>query len=113
MKIHAVNFLVALGISALVAYGLWAMDGDLKNYIAVGSFAFLAGTLVPAIGIDYEYKRRAVNVRVVCGSFAAVGFFLNLILSYVGSAPIPYIIVSAVSFLLYMFIANAIYSVNQ
>lgn len=113
MKIHAVNFLVAFAISAFVAYGLWSMDGDLKNYIAIGSFAFLAGTLVPAIGIDYEYTKRAVNLRVVCGSFAVIGFLISLACSFVGSSPTLYIIVSAISFFIYMFIANAIYSVRQ
>lgn len=113
MTLRMTNFLIALAVSGLLAYGIWSLDGSLRNYIAVGSFAYFAGTLVPAIGIEYEYSRRAANVRVVCGSFFVVGLLANLVYSFVGSSPILYIIGSAICFLLYMFIANAIYSVKQ
>lgn len=45
MKIHPVNFMIAVAVSALVAYGLWSIDGPLKNFVAVGSFVFFCRNL--------------------------------------------------------------------
>lgn len=113
MKLHVVNFMVAVSISALVAYGLWSMDGELKNFVAVGSFVFMAGTLVPSMGIDFESARRAVNLRAVCGIFFAIGLGINAAFSLVGASQTAYVLVNAITFLIFVVIANSIYNANQ
>jgi hypothetical protein len=113
MRINLANLLIALTISALLGYGLWAAGDDLKNYVGVGSFAYLAGTLCPAIGIQYELERSAVNLRVVCGIFFTLGLALNLGFALMGTSAIAYIVSAAVSFLVYLFVAGSIYSARE
>ena len=113
MKLHVVNFLVTVSISALIAYGLWSIDGDLKNFVAVGSFVFMVGTLVPSFGIDFDVARRAVNLRVVCGIFFVIGLVMNTVFSFIGTSQTMYVLVNAIVFLLFVVIANSIYNANQ
>ncbi|MEI7429378.1 MAG: hypothetical protein WCL27_02910 [Betaproteobacteria bacterium] len=113
MKVNPVNFLVAIAISALLAFGLWSLDGELRNHVAVGGFVFLAGTLAPGIGIEFELARRAVNLRLVSIVFFVIGLVINAVFSLINLSSTTYTIVSAVVFLLYVLLANAIYSAKQ
>jgi len=113
MKINAINSLVALLISLLLAYAFWSLDGTLKNYVLVGSFFFLVGTLIPAIGITHESQRVLVNLRVLSGVFFAIALAINGIYSMIAAAPTAYIILSALLFVVYLFIANTVTSVKQ
>lgn len=113
MKIHPVNLPAALAISALIAYGLWSLDGALKNFVAVGATAFLAGTLIPCIGIQYEPGRHAVNFRVVSGLFFVIGLLINSVFAFLGAGQAAYVVISAVVFLVYVTAANAIYGARQ
>ncbi len=113
MQIHPANFLIAVAISALIAYGLWSMDGSLKAYVAIGSFAYCAGTLGPAIGINLEFARNATNLRVVCVVFFMIGLALNLTFALIGSSQTLYILICAISFLVYVFLANSLYNAKQ
>ena len=100
MKIQPVNFLIAIALSALLSYGLWSMDAPLKNYIAVGAFVFLAGTLTPCIGIHYEQARRAVNLKVLCAVFFLLGLVENVAFSLLDASATFYIITCSISFLI-------------
>jgi hypothetical protein len=113
MRINSVNFLVAIAISALMAFGLWSLDGELKNYVAVGAFVFLSGTLAPGIGIEYELARRAVNLRIASIVFFMIGLLINGAFSLINFSSTAYTIISAVVFLVYVLLANAIYSAKQ
>jgi energy-converting hydrogenase Eha subunit E len=113
MKINPVNFLVAIALSALLAFGLWSFDGELKNYVAVGAFTFLAGTLAPGIGVEFEFARRALNLRIVSLGFFVIGLVINSVFSLISLSSTAYTIVSTVAFLLYVLLANAIYSSKQ
>lgn len=113
MRINIMNFMIALAIGALIAYGFWMLDGSLKTYVGIGSFVFIAGTLSPAIGIHFEFARNATTVRVVCMVFFVVGLVVNLGFAVVGNSATAYIIFSAVSFLIYLFIANLVYNAKQ
>jgi hypothetical protein len=113
MKIHPVNFMIAVAVSALVAYGLWSIDGPLKNFVAVGSFVFFAGTLTPCMGINYERARNAINLRIVSIVFFVIGAVLNATFSFIDVSQTAYILVIAISFLIYIFLANAIYNAKQ
>ena len=113
MKIQPVNFLIAIALSALLSYGLWSMDAPLKNYIAVGAFVFLAGTLTPCIGILDEQARRAVNLKVLCAVFFLLGLVENVAFSLLDASATFYIITCSISFLIFVFLANSTYSSRQ
>lgn len=113
MKMHPVNFLIAVAVSALIAYGLWSVDGSLKNYVAVGSFVFLVGTLAPGMGIQHELARRAVNLRIVCMLFFVLGLAINTFFALYSDSQTAYIIVNTIVFLIYVFFANMIFGSRQ
>lgn len=113
MKVSTVNFLIAVLASLILAYALWNIDGELKNYVAVGGFVFCVGTLVPCFGISYDYRPRATNLRAVSGVFFFVGLAINGVFSIVSASAAIYIVISALCFLAYIFIANSIYGAPQ
>lgn len=113
MKINPVNFLIAILISAILAYALWSIGGDLQNYIAVGAFVFFAGTLAPTIGGAYEQARNGTNLRVTSAVFFALGLGINGLFAMISFSATAYIVVSALAFLLYVFLANAVFSARQ
>jgi len=109
VKINTVNLLIALFVSALVAYGLGSVESGLANYVAIGTFVFMAGTLVPMIGLSFEYQRNAINLRIVCAIFMFVGLVINLFFLFLASSATAYIITSSILFLIYLLIGNSIY----
>lgn len=113
MNIRPINFMIAIFASALIAYMLSTVEGSLQNYVVVGSFLFLAGTLTPAIGIEFSYARRATNLRMICGIFFTIGLLINGICTLLQVGPTTYIIGSALTFLLFAFVANAVYGAHQ
>jgi hypothetical protein len=113
MKINPVNVLLAVLVSAIMAFGLWSFDGELKNYVAVGAFFFFAGTLLPMIGGGFESARRGLNLRTVSSVFFVLGLMVNGFFAMLGLSATAYVIVSALVFLVYVFLANAIYSARQ
>lgn len=113
MKINPVNTLVAVLLSALLAYALWSVDGELKNYVAVGAFVFFAGTLVPMIGGSYEYARNGFNLRVVSGVFFALALLVNVMFASFSWSATAYIVSNAALFLVYVLLGNLIYGARQ
>lgn len=113
MKINPVNALIAVLLSALIAYALWSADGALKNYVAVGAFFFLAATLVPLIGASYEQARKGVNLRVTSGVFCAIAVLDNVLFATVDFSATAYIVTTALFFLVYVLLANVIYGARQ
>lgn len=113
MKINPINFLIAVLVSAILAYALWSFGGDLRNHIAVGAFVFFAGTLAPMIGGSYELARNGTNLRVTSAVFFGLGLSINGLFSMIALSATAYIVVSAVVFLLYIFLANAVYGARQ
>jgi hypothetical protein len=113
MKINPVNALIAIVLSAVMAYALWSLSGDLKNYVAVGAFVFFVGTLLPLIGGSYEQARSGVNLRVVSGTFFVLGLVLNSVFGIFSFSATAYIVTSALIFLVYVFIANAVFGAKQ
>ncbi|WP_153111219.1 hypothetical protein [Propionivibrio limicola] len=113
MKINPVNFLIAVLVSAILAYALWSFGGDLKNYVAIGAFVFFAGTLAPMIGGSFELSRNSTNLRVTSAVFFVLGLIINGLFSMITFPATAYIVVSAIAFLLYVFLANAVYGARQ
>lgn len=113
MKINPVNVLLAILVSAILAFGLWSLDGELKHYVAVGAFFFFAGTLLPMIGGSFESARKGINLRTVSSVFFVLGLLINGFFAMLGLSATAYIIVCALAFLAYVFLANAIYSARQ
>lgn len=110
MRFNPINSVIAVLLSALLAYGLWSLDGSLKNYVAIGGFAYFAGTLVPCLGASFEYTRRGTNLRILSGLFFAVGLAINGLFALMSMAATTYVILLAIVFLMYAFAGNMVLS---
>ncbi len=113
MKINPINFLIGVLLSALLAYALWSLDGQLKNYVAVGSFAFFTGTLGLALGGSHEHARRGVNLKVLAGLFFVLGLAINGTFAVLSISGTTYIVVSGIVFLIFIFVINGLLGSRQ
>jgi len=96
----------------LLAYGFWSMGSPLANYLAVGSFLFLSGTLIPGIGLRCGNARMVVNQKVLAVTFFGIGLVINLVFALFGGSAVFYIIASAVLYLIFIFVSNALQTVH-
>lgn len=111
MKINLVQTIIAIAVSALIAYGLYNFhDGENQILLSVGSFVFLASTLVLTIGTSFQLPRTTTNVRVVSGIFFAVALISNLIFTFVEFSVPSYVITNGILLLVFILIA---YSINK
>ncbi len=111
MKINFVQTIIAIAVSALIAYGLYSFhDGENQILLSVGSFVFLSVTLVLSIGVNFEQSRTTTNIRVVSGIFFAIALISNLIFNFLSFSEPSYIITNGILLLIYVLIA---YSINR
>lgn len=114
MKFNFIQTFIAIVISLLISYGLYSFnDGENKLLLTLGSFAFLAITLISIIGVDYKYSRRTTNIRVVSIIFFVIALISNLIFSFLNFNVPSYIIINGVLFMLFILILYSINKVKQ
>lgn len=111
MRIDAVYFMIAVVVGLILSYGLWNISGELASFIAIGSVIYLCSTLGLAFGVRHENSRTRVNLSALSGIFFFIGLGINLFFSFAGNAPVLYLVLNALSFLIYLalvkFIENA------
>ena len=111
MKINFVQTIIAIAVSLLIAYGLYSFhDSENKVLLSLGSFVFLATTLVITIGVNFEQSRTTTNVRVVSGIFFAIALASSLIFSFFMFSTPSYIITNGILLLIFVLI---VYSINK
>lgn len=114
MKVHPVNLLAAVVISALLTFGVTSLDSNtMKATIAIGSFVFLATTLSLGLGFTFANARAGLNVKVVSFVFFIGAVVLNLIFGFASFSQTSYIITSGVFFLLYVVVTNGLFGARQ
>jgi len=111
MKLNVVQTIIAIAISGLIAYGLYSFhDSENKIILSLGSFVFLAMTVVIAIGVNFEQPRTTTNIRVVSGIFFTIALISNLIFSSFTFSIPSYIITNGILLLIF---AQIVYSINK
>ncbi|MEJ6736431.1 MAG: hypothetical protein QNK84_05295 [Flavobacteriales bacterium] len=111
MKLNFVQTIIAIVLSILIAYGLYSFHAsENKMLLSLGSFIFLATTLIITIGVNFEQSRTTTNVRVVSGIFFIIAFASNLIFSFFTFSPPSYIITNGILLLIFILIS---YSINK
>lgn len=114
MRIHPVNFLIAILIGALATYGLVSLDANLmKGTIGIGAFLFLSSTLAVGIGFNFDGARAGTNLKVLSLLFFFCALVLNLLFSLFWSSQVSYIISCGILFLVYVLIAQSVFSTQQ
>ena len=113
MKFDIVYSMIAVTIGLLFSYGLWSMAGPLSAFILIGSAIYLCATLVMIVGVRHENSRTTTNLSVLSGTFFVIGLAINIAFCFVGYAPVIYMMVSAISFLVYLAALNALINTRQ
>ena len=111
MKINFVQTIIAIALSLLIAYGLYSFhESENKILLSVGSFVFLAVTLILTIGSSFELPRTTTNVRVVSGIFFVIALITNLAFTFLNFSVPNYIIINGILLLVFILIT---YSINK
>lgn len=114
MKLNVVQTIIAIAISGLISYGLYSFhDSENKIVLSLGSFVFLATTLVIAIGVNFEQPRTTTNIRVVSGIFFTIALISNLLFSFFTFSTPSYIITNGILLLIFVLTAYSINKANQ
>jgi len=113
MRIDPLRILIAVAISLLISYGLWSMSTGMATYVLAGSLIYLSVTLSGAMGLKIEDVRPGINLSICSYLFFAIGLIINLIFSFAENARVAYILTSAISFFLYVLIADFLLSSRQ
>jgi hypothetical protein len=114
MKIHATNLLIAAAICALLTYGIISIEANaMKAATGIGSFISLASTLALAIGVSFDNARIGANMRVVAVLFFAASLVMNGLFAFAGFSQTIYIITCGILFLVYVLIANALFTAQH
>ena len=114
MKLNFVQTIIAVAVSALIAYGLYSFhDSENKILLSVGTCLFLATTLVLTIGTSFETSRTTTNIRVVAGIFFVVALISNLIFTFITFSVPSYVITNGILLLVFILIAYSISKAKQ
>ena len=111
MKIKEIPLIIAFGISALVAYGLFSIcknDNSLLLAIVGGIMLFV--TLAATFGVDFEPHRTSVNIKVTSIVFFLLALISNLIFSFVQFSVPLYVVVNGLLLLIWLLV---IYGINR
>ncbi len=102
MKINPIPALIAIGISALLAYGFYSFAPQSTHIlISVGSFIMLSLSAICAVGVQFNYYRKTVNTRSLSMLFFCTSFISNLIFAFIPCSDF-YIIVHGIMLLFYL-----------
>lgn len=105
MKLDFIKTSIAVAVSALIAYGFYAFNTNAnKNLVTVGSFIFLATTLILTIGIRFTLPRTATMARSLSWIFFLTALASNLIFSFAIFKDELYIIINGILLLIYVLI---------
>ncbi|MFD1628660.1 hypothetical protein [Pseudopedobacter beijingensis] len=111
MKVNFVKSIIALAVSGLIAYGFYSFHStESKGVLVIGSFLFLAITLLFSIGISFNLSRTVALVRTVSIIFFFISLVSNLVFIYINFNMPLYIIINGILFLIYVLVA---YSISQ
>lgn len=115
MKLDALNTIVALLLSALLAYGCYALCkiDDLRLLITIASFIQLSITGIGAFAVKLPDERKTMMFGLASKIFFVIVAALNLVAIFI-SLTIPfYIILSGILLLAYILAAGFVARAEQ
>lgn len=115
MKVKVVPTIIALGISALLAYALYEIchaEGK-ELLLAIGGGICLFLTLATCLGVRFEQSRTSANVAVVGAVFFGIMVISNAAFAYLQFATHSYIIINGILLLLFLLIEYLIAKAKQ
>ena len=110
MKIDFINAVVAIAVSALLAWGAYPMTSvdDLKTLVAVVSFVALAASSLCAIAIKTGKQRSSIVVRATSGAFFVFLVILNGVFTFFDFSKPLYVILNALTLLVMLLVNRSV-----
>lgn len=115
MKIDFVKTIIAVAISCLIAYGLYAICkvDELRCLLTIVSGIAMTITLAFTLGIKPKAERTALMFTTMSAIFFVVVAIMNLIFAFVNFNKPIFIILNGVILLVYALIANSMAKVKE
>ena len=111
MKIKVIPLIIVLGISAIIAYGLFSFcKNDNALLLAIIGGIMLFVTLAATFGVSFEPHRTSVNIKVTSIVFFLLALISNVIFAFVHFSVPLYVIVNGIILLLWLLI---VYGINR
>lgn len=105
MKINTFPALIAILVSALIAFGFYSFtDNAEKLLLAIGGFIFSAVSLMLFVGAQYGHYTRNINVRSTSLMFFGAFMVSNTAFCFMAFEPATYIIINGILFLIFILI---------
>lgn len=115
MKVKVVPTIIALGISALLAYALYNIchtEGK-EMLLAIGGGICLFLPLATCFGVRFEPSRTSANVAVIGAVFFVAMVISNALFAYSNFATHTYVIVNGILLLMFLLMEYWIVKARQ
>lgn len=96
MKINVVPALLAVAVSALLAYGLYALGVNHRLLLAIGGFICFFFTMAGAVALRFEQGRTSTNTAVLGWVFFLILVASHIIFAFIHFASPFYIIINGI-----------------
>ncbi|MES2487818.1 MAG: hypothetical protein V4581_17960 [Bacteroidota bacterium] len=105
MKINPITTSIAVGISALMAYGFYSFnDNALRMLLGIGSFITFALTLFFVLGVRFDFYAQNINTRYASTLFFTAFLVSHLLFSFLTFTQGLYVVVHGILLLLYLLV---------
>lgn len=109
MKIKAIPLVIVLGISAIIAYGLYSFcTSDNAILLAIFGGLMSLATLATAFGVTIDSQGKSVNIKVVSLVFFVLALISNIVFARCAFKTPTYIIVNGLLILIWLLIVYGI-----
>lgn len=115
MKVNIIPTVIALAMSALIGYALYALcktEGQ-ELLLAIGGGIAIFIPLATALGIRFEPSRTSGNIAALGGTFTAIMLIGCFVYAFVQFTPPAFIIVIGVLLLIFLLCVYAIAKAKQ
>ncbi|MGM9818083.1 MAG: hypothetical protein ACI30B_03770 [Paludibacteraceae bacterium] len=111
MKFNIIPALIAVALSALVAFGMynWCRYQDMNLLVAIVGGISMALTCGLSLGISFVDKRKGINTKVMSSIFAFLALIINVIFCCLSAFSAPaYIITISILILIWLLVIYSI-----
>lgn len=115
MKAKPIPLLIALAISALIAYALYSfcVTTDNQMLLAIGGGVMSACTLGTLLGFSFEPDRTSVNIKTLSATFFFLSLVSNTVFAFLQFSVPTYIVTNGILLLTWLILAYSIGKVRQ
>ena len=111
MKIDFVKSLIAIAISALLAYACYEICDyeHIQWIITAGSFITIGVPMMLALGVSSKQERSSIMLKTLSWIFFLIEIISNIVFVFLDFSVPMYIIVNGIILLTFVLIYNSIY----